>query len=337
MSLYKFIKTKPGDDTYRQFTDLPGSLYKANSPRFVLGHEPEEKHLLACYIMFEGQKAVGRMAIYNNVELNYLGESTFCIGSYECIKGKEASKELLNYAFGVCRDMGAKFIIGPMEGSTWGTYRFSLNNDHPNFFMEPYHHEYYNEQFLQSGFKRLSYYVSNKEEIIDLDKVEVKKYEESLVEEGYTVRQIDLKDLQNELEKIGQLSIEGFKDNFLFTPILVSDFVNKYKELSAMMDPRLIWLIEDVESELNAFIFAIKDHLDPSNSTCIIKSIVRKKDGKLKGVGKYLSEKVNQVGLTLGYDKVIHALMIQDNTSRVISEKREAKLFKSYALYLKEL
>ena len=61
---------------------------------------------------------------------------------------KEAKK--LNYGF----------LIGPMNGSTWDNYRFSLHNNFNNFLLEPYHPVYYNQQFLSAGFKPIAHYSS---------------------------------------------------------------------------------------------------------------------------------------------------------------------------------
>ena len=332
MTEVTFKKTLPGTKDYKSFEQIVEQLYDKDSPRHVLGHEPSTQHLEGCYIALQNEKTVGRFAVYINPNLRYKGTLAACIGSYECIADMTISKQLIDKAKQIARSKGCSWLIGPMEGSTWQSYRFSNSPTEKPFFMEPYHHQYYNEQFEYAGLYPIAHYHSNLDSKIYTDETTIKQYESSFESKGIRVRSINMKNLENELYKIGQLSNKGFKDNFLFTPMPPSLFTKKYLSLQNHINPELICLLEQNE-KIIAFVFAIEDYLDTTASTMIIKSVVKDPNVDLPELGRYLSAKINRIALDNQYNQTIHALMINDNVSKKISGNMSAKSYKTYSLY----
>ncbi|MEM8527060.1 MAG: hypothetical protein AAGG68_20640 [Bacteroidota bacterium] len=333
MSNYQVIKTSRKDENFSLFQNFSKQLYPANSQRFRLGNDPVEQHLEGCYMVLEEKKVVGRFAFYENPNLQYQEESAACIGSYECIDSEEVSGFLLDFVTQLAKDKGYAWLLGPMEGSTWNNYRFSLHNDHPNFFLEPYHHIYYNQQFQAAGFQPIARYISNLDEQPTYDATQLKDFEHYLQAKGTIVRNIDLKNIEEELYRIGQFSIEAFSSNFLHTPIAPKDFVAKYRKVQSFFQKELIWLVENKQGEIQGIAFSIKDHWDVKGETVIIKSLARKKETEFRGLGAFLTGKTYQTIRSLGYKKVIHAMMIQDNASVNLSEKHSGDAYKEYVLY----
>ena len=333
MADFSFIKTLPNQVDFSLFDELPKSLYEANSHRFKSGNEPVTIFLEGCYVLLKNGVPVGRFAFYENPELIYKNEKACSIGSYECVNDQEISGRLINKAKEIAFNKGYSWIIGPMEGSTWSNYRFSLDHDSAVSFMEPYHHLYYNNQFLYHGFDVIHRYGSNLISPEIYKEKQLKDIESVNQENGFTYRKINLDDYQNELKKIAELSLSGFKENFLFTPISEKEFLNKYIPLKSYLDPNLIWMIEDKNRELQAYIFGIKDFFDPKEETLIIKTIVKKKESDLTKVGVYSVLKINQMAQKFGFKKVVHAFMSRENFSSKESERNQAKPYKEYALY----
>lgn len=333
MSNYTIIKARLDDDTLHKFEALPTELYPENSPRFNLGHEPVDLHLEGKYIIMDRDKPVGRFSFYENSSLIYQDQKTATIGSYECIDDLKASDFLFQQTKSIASKKGYQWLIGPMEGSTWNSYRFSDHNDHPNFFMEPYHHTYYNAQFKAAGFDSISHYISNTDKQLDTQDSELDLSEKRYKNQGALIRSIDLKNYESDLKKIGQLSIDSFKDNFLYTPITINQFVSKHIEFAKYMDPDFIKIIEDNTGQTHAFLFAIHDHFDSSNKSLVIKSIARKIDSPYKGISQYLTGRVTQVAKQKGYKKIVHAMMIHDNHTVSGSAKYNGADYKSYSLY----
>ncbi|MDH5367643.1 MAG: hypothetical protein OEW67_11680, partial [Cyclobacteriaceae bacterium] len=289
MSNYKFIKTLPEKDNFNLFEDLPKKIYKKNSQRFILGHDPVEEHLEGCYVMLENNEPIGRFSFYINPALRYRNQPTGCLGSYEFINNPQASKVLLEYAKQLARDLNFQWLIGSMEGSTWNSYRFSTQNREPNFFMEPYHHTYYNQHFIDGNFKPIAHYLSNLDANLDFDQEQLDRLEQHYSDKGAVFRNINLENLEVDLYKIAQFSIKAFADNFLYTPIEPNNFVDKYMKFQQLFNPELVWIVEDSTGEIQALSFSIKDYNDPTNKTIIIKSLARLPNSNYKGIGGYLA------------------------------------------------
>lgn len=323
----------PSEAAHEAFEKLPLRLYEANSPRFVLGNEPVSKHLAGCYVLWQNDEPVGRFAFYENPDLQYQGSKAACLGSYECVDNAVVSQRLMKEALDLARAKGYAWLIGPMEGSTWSNYRFSNHHQQAPFFMEPYHHLYYNTQWQEAGFEPIAHYESNLDEQLEYDAEALAQAQQKYESEGAVFRSIDLEHFEADLEKIGQLSITGFAHNFLYTPIEVQEFVSKYAPLKQFFDPRLITIVEDAQGELQALSFNIKNFNDPSGKSLIIKSLMRSKSCPFRGIGAHLVGKTTQTAKELGFEQIIHAFIIKGNTSQNISEKYSAHDYKSYVLY----
>jgi len=331
MSDFNTTHTLPGDENFHLFEQLPSKLYD----KFVLSriNKPEKQHLKQCVLVIKNKVPVARAAFYINPNLKYNNAKTACIGSYECIDDQETSGRLFDAIKKLAKQHKVQWLIGPMEGSTWSNYRFSTHHNAPDFFMEPHHHLYYNDHFTKAGFNAIANYLSSLDETLFYDLESIQEIEHNYLEKGLTLRNLNLDDFGNELQKIGKFSIDQFSSNFLYSPIQPNDFVEKYKPLKAFFNPQFIKVLENKNGEIQAFIFAIKDHLDSSNETLIIKSVVRKKDASIKHVGAYLAQKINYLAKKSGYNKVIHAFMIDTNASHKISTQQSASTYKAYALY----
>jgi len=337
MSELTILRTFPGSENYNLFEDLPKQIYEENSPRFILGNDPVEVYLEGCYVLLKDGIAVGRLAFYENDKLKYNDEKVCTIGSFECVNDQELSRYLLSHAVELAREKGYSQIIGPMEGSTWNNYRFSNHNKFPNFFMEPYHHDYYTELFEAFGFKPIANYTSILDNELLIENDEISKFESFYKEKGACFRKLDLSNLESELYKIARFNNEAFSDNFLFTPIAEEDFVKKYLSYQKYLNPDMIWIVEDENGTIQALSFSIKDYMNTKEESLIIKSVARRKDSPYRGIGAYLAHKTYQLAKEKGYSSLIHAMMMQENASVAISEKYTQMDYKSYSLYRYEL
>ena len=339
MSELRILKTLPGADNFSLFEDFPKQIYNENSPRFMQGNDTVETYLEGCYVIFKSDAVVGRFAFYENPLLEYKNEKVCTIGSFECVNDNIVSQYLLTSAANIARSKGYKRIIGPMEGSTWNSYRFSLHNEYSNFFMETYHHDYYPNQFENFGFKSMANYISVLDQLDSSDdlKENLDEIENGFKKQGALIRNLDLGNLENELYKIAKFNNEAFKDNFLFTPMVEKDFVEKYIKYKQYLNPELIWIVEDENQSIHALSFSIKDFLNTTEESIIVKSLARRKDSKFKGIGLFLATKTRQLAKINGCKSLIHAFILENNASVNISKKFNTDSYKSYSLYCYEL
>jgi len=331
MSNLIFIKTRPNHFGYSYFTDLPNVIYGEDHQGVTF--DASNPYLESCYVLLRDQNPVGRFAIYKNPNLKYQSQVAVCIGSYECIDDFEIAQELLQHAKEVCVEMGYNYAIGPMNGSTWDNYRFSLESDNAPFFMDLNQHCYYNEQFLKTGFGKIADYRSNIVADLKYDCDQLEKFENHYRSKGAIFRNIDASNADVELYKIATFCNKAFANNFLFTEIDPMQFVKKYIQVFEHIDNDLIWIVEDHVGEMHALFFAIPDFNDATGKTLIIKTMACLPDSKFRGVTTYLVRKTNQLAKAKGYQKIIHALFIKDNLSQMISNKLATACHKEYALY----
>lgn len=332
MSNYKIIEVKKGDEWWSTFCDFPKSIYPNESPRFLLGFDSVEEHLLGKYILLVGDEVLGRFALYQNDKLHYQQQSTVSMGSYECVDDKSLSEVMILEARALAKNYGAHWLIGPMEGSTWNSYRFSLENKEP-FFMEPFHHHYYIKQWLSAGFQEIAHYHSSIANITLWDDDKYTALLEHYQLRGASFRTINKDVFQNELKAIAKLCNVAFADNFLFSQMSPSSFVSKNVGMADKILPELVWLVENEKKELEAFVFAIPNYYDAKRESIIIKTIAANPGTSFKGVGSLLAEIVNRQAKKMGFNKAIHAFMKDDNVSQAMSFKNEGVHFQEYALY----
>jgi len=380
------VELQPLSESFDAFLDFPKGIYGSD---WSDSHNYSEcQHLHSCYVLKMEGEVKGRFAIYENTELKFKGQQAICIGSYECVDDESVAKILLQHAKDICRDRGYSIAIGPMNGSTWNSYRFRMNSTIP-FFLEPNQSVGYNAQFEKNEFETIATYVSNTDEELDFDTVKLQKFQEhfelkgakirnfnlnrledefeknefetiatyvSNTDEelnfdkakllkfqehfelkGAKIRNFNLDRLEDEFEKMAKLCNRAFQDNFLFTPIDTKRFIEKYKALSTLLNPELVWMVENEQGELDAFLFAIEDFLDKKNKTLIIKTMAVKPKSSFVGIATFLARKTIQIADGMGYTKIIHALIHKGLKSENASDKFSQEIRNTYKLYAAQL
>ena len=117
MSNYLTIIVSQEDAPYKQFNDFPFDLYGDKAQQFKIQFALSGP--ATCLLLLNEDKISGRLALYENKDLVYNSTPSITIGNYECIDDNEASAILLESAFDLARQKGYKYVIGPMNGSTW--------------------------------------------------------------------------------------------------------------------------------------------------------------------------------------------------------------------------
>lgn len=275
---------------------------------------------------------MGRVALYNNVDLFYNGVKAACIGNYECIDDGEAHMRLVDAVAQDAAQLGFPYLIGPMNGSTWDDYRFSVDHKYPLFFTEPEHHWYYNRQFQQFGFEVMAKYVSGISDCSNYLKLNTSKFD-SLYQNGVDVRQIDIDDFENELKRLYEFCIIAFQNNFLYTPISFTYFRQKYLVAKNIIDPEFFRIARDVNGSIVGFMFCIDDLYNRRERNLIIKTIARHPDEKWKGMTNLLGDTIYSLAREKGYKHVLHAFMHEKNASVTVSKNFSGSVIRNYALY----
>jgi hypothetical protein len=335
--MFEIVRTEPGDCNFTHFEHFPKEIYPGDSLALAVPESINGEYLEAGYLLKHNGKICSRAALYYNPHLRYQQKTTCTVGNFESVDDKEISSQLLTHLATRAKSLKAEYLIGPMNGSTWDNYRFSLHHDHPHFFLEPYHHLYYHEHFLHSGFDVIARYYSSIETNMQYNSAAVMQREAQLREDGIVFRDIDLDNYEAELEKVFEFNMTAFSANFLYTPISKTDFMKKYAQTKRFIEPRYVVMAEDAYGHLIGYFFCIHDHNNKEPKSLIAKTVARHPDKKWSGVGHVLGNIICGRAHRAGYQCIIHSFMYQDGTSKKMSKNFDGKEYKNYVLLGKAL
>lgn len=330
------IKTIPGDNNFHLFEQLPASLYSRDGIRLKQKDNLNIELLHRCYVLEQNGEIKARAALYDNPHLSYKERKAVSVGNYECANDQSISNELLSAIQTDAKSLCAAYLIGPMNGSTWDDYRFSIDHNYPTFFTEQEHHLYYNDQFKKFGFNEIANYVSG---ISDCTNYQTKYPDviENLYKKGLTIRLADLDDFEDELKKLYGFCSLAFQKNFLYTPINFDYFKEKYLQAKKIIDPEFFRIAEDANGNIVGFMFCLNDLYNTSEKNLIIKTIARLPDEKWKGLTTVTGDIIYSLARDKGYQHVLHAFMHQSNASVSVSKKFAGSVIRNYALYGKKI
>jgi len=322
------------DELFKQFSDFPFELYGNAAQRFK--NQFALTGSATCLLLLEGDSPCGRLALYENKDLIYNTTPSITIGNYECIDDNEASAILLESAFDLARQKGYEYVIGPMNGSTWKTYRFIDEQSHPLFFTENLQQLYYSQQFIENGFEAISNYVSQVDTKLVFGKYLYLK--ERFKQENIQIRSIDMDNLEKELLLLYDLCNEVFVHNFLYTSISAAAFLDLYIPLMPLMNKDLILLAEDRNNnKLAGFIFAIPNLFDVTKQSIIVKTLARNPARKYAGITQLLCDMITQHASENHITTIYHAFMHVNNKSVSASAKFSGHDFRKYTLYCRAI
>tara|TARA_B100000683_G_scaffold217531_1_gene213553 strand:- start:15339 stop:16316 length:978 start_codon:yes stop_codon:yes gene_type:complete len=320
----------PGEDSFKYFDHVPYEIYSKKELEYYRLHVLEEEFLKVCVVLFENGIPKGRVGIYFNPNLNLIAT----LGAYECVDNERYWKLILNESIRVCKEEGISSIIGPMSGSTWNDYRFidPTFNSKDMFFGEAYNSDAYPNHFKAFGFKKLAEFCSSIDTTTKFKGVAVEESKQRFLNKGITFRSIELETYQSELLKVHRFCNEAFSNNFLFTPISKERFLNKFIPLQKIIDSRLV-LLAEYNDELVGVVFCFPDLYSKTKKRLVIKTLARKNGKKFEGIGKMLGFMAIKKARELGYQDIIHALMLKDNFSNHLSKNSMGKEYKNYSLF----
>lgn len=245
----------------RQFIDFPHDLY-AKDPNYVpmLFMEQETllnpqkspfwEHSKAAYFMAKKDgKIVGRIAaIRNNNHIEFTGKKEGFFGFFDVVNDFEVAKKLLDTASEWLRQEGLEKMIGPASFSTNEVVGLLVENfDEPPFVMNPYNAAYFVPLLEQYGFVKMTdllcYDFRDErlpEEVIHF----AEKLETRLAERGISIRQVNMKNYKQEIEKFLPVYNASWAENTGFVPMTDAEVRQIGKDLKAIVDPGLIYFAE---------------------------------------------------------------------------------------------
>jgi len=324
--------------TFEITTDLTRFCSMAGAP--VLNVQDILQKPDSCWIAVdESGKMQARCSLWWTHAPNLEGHRAGLIGHYAATSN-ESARVLLQKACEILARQGCTIAIGPMDGSTWQSYRLvTERNGVPRFFLEPDNPETWPAHFCKSGFTALATYSSALNDDLSLSDPRADKARKRLESAGIKIRKLRTEDFTGELSRIYSVAEISFRKNFLYSPISEAAFLSHYEPVKSFIRPELC-LIAECDNRPVGFIFALPDILQAARGkaidTIIIKTVAVLPERAGAGLGAVLVDRCQQIARNLGYRRAIHALMHDANNSLNISG-RYARVIRRYSLFAREL
>lgn len=251
------------------------------------------------------------------------GRRTAAIGAI-AFDNAGAGTELLADAQRMLMNEGFGALIGPMDGDTWHKYRLISQSDGSRpFFLEPQSGPDDHAAFIAAGFAPISSYASSRASLADT--IDGKQFQLP----GVTVTAWDGQGAEKLISKLFEMSGSAFAGNHFFKPITLDAFLDLYRPVLPLLDPRHILFAHADNGQLVGFLFGMPDRLAADGKPA---AILKTYASGLRGVGRLLADSYHRRAIELGFTEVIHALMHEDNVSRERSAMHRAVVFRRYAL-----
>lgn len=335
MIVIKKVETKK---QLAAFVDFPHKLYEGDknyvpelhiAQRDVLtpGKHPFHNHSsMQLFLAFDGDVIKGRIAAILNNNHNKLKNVTDgFFGFYDLYNNQEVSKKLLAEARKWLIEKGATKMIGPVNPSTNETAGLLVEGfDSPAVAMMTYNNLYYLDLLTADGFIKsvdlLAYNLPTN--VVDKRSLKLKEtLRKRLADRNIIIRNINLKDFKNEVEKILKVYNKAWIENTGFVPMTDEEFKYLAKDLKMVLDKDFA-LVAEHNGDVIGFALAIPD---------INQTLIKIKRGRLlpTGIFKLLlgKKKINYVriialGVNQEYRKAgIEAFFYAEIIQKAIDKK----------------
>jgi hypothetical protein len=310
--------------------ELSDSIYPNHSILNLQVHEKISENYHSGFALYNEEQLCACACLIENENLTFQNKKAISLAFYECVENDSFSMFFLTEISKFCKKIGFDYIIGPMNGSTWNYYRFTIDPKQDSFLTEVFHVAYYNQQWKKAGFKQIGSYLTH------IDNEIIIPEKRHILDESIHFRNLDISNFEEEIKKIHAFCCDCFQNNFLYTPISETDFVNKYTEAKKVMQEELVFIAEH-NNEVVGVLLALHDFYSINSKRLIVKTLARKSDRTYAGVAHELTRRILQTAKEKNYEVMLHAFMHEKNVSKNVSKKNTGKPFRKYELYCKEL
>ncbi|NCD72043.1 hypothetical protein [Mucilaginibacter agri] len=256
------------------FIDFPHDLYK-NDPNYVpelfiaqrdlLTTHPFHKHSsLQCFLAYDDNKIVGRIAAIDNTNHNKFNEANDgFFGFFDSINDLEVAQLLFDAATKWLKEKGATKLVGPANPSTNEVCGLLVKGfDRPPMVMMPYNPPYYVELLEKLGLTKqvdlLAWYWDDKsyndKSLQLLEKLQDRLKRNSNI----IIRNINLKNFKQEADALRDVYNSAWDKNMGFFPMTNEEFDYTAKDLKMILDPDFAFVAEQ-EGKIVGFGVAIPD------------------------------------------------------------------------------
>lgn len=243
------------------FIDFPHDLYEGDKnyvPEIFMGQKdmlnpkkyPFHSYGKAkYYLASKDGKLVGRVAAINNPNYNnHFGSKVGFWGFMDMINDQSVCNALLDKVKEFALSNGCDSIMGPTNFTTNETAGVLVEGfDDPPKIMMTYNKPYYKELLENYGLKKemdLYAYMIYTDKVSEKSIVLSASIEERLKTKGITVRNFNLKDINNEAQRVKKIYNQAWDENWGFVPFTDAEFEYLKNDLKMILDPKFAYMAE---------------------------------------------------------------------------------------------
>lgn len=265
---------------------------------------------------------------------NKIEEYSCMFGFTKLSKNFKNVKKLFEKVEEKARQKGYKYLIGPLNYTTWMSYRWAINNFDVKYYPDCDNEKYYIDYIMNLGYKPLYTYRSAHIDINNkLYFIGEEIYKQKLAE-GYEFKAFKGKEGYEIVKDIFDISKDAFQGSYLYSEIPFKYFEQIYLEWTKRIEEVVMY----VAYKDGKAIGYIMGYVNPHNQ----KEFIAKTSAVLK---EYQKHKVYVALLFLGCkyvkelgfnEMIYHFQCEQKSTFQRFDNNIESKE-KRYAVYVKEL
>jgi len=257
------------------FIRFPKELYKADENfvfepeslqrEFFSKNNPFFSHSSARYFLaISGGKVLGRIASIVNTRHNLtFSERTGFFGFFESVEIYEVARLLLDKVVETIKLEGFRKIIGPTNFTTNDSCGFLISGfEKAPVVLMPYNKTYYLDYMNRYGFHKeigLSSYIFSekvlKEPFLGRNSGNI---EEKLESAGISIRNINYKNLEEDIIQLRYVYNESNKNNWGFVPLDEKEFRNMARQFRQFVPENMVFLVEKSERQIG-FLVTLPD------------------------------------------------------------------------------
>jgi GNAT superfamily N-acetyltransferase len=315
---------------------------------------------VAFFIAKKDNIPAGRIAsIVNHKHIEFHNEKAGFFGFFESIDDHEIARALLDSAKDRLRSKGMEIMRGPMNFSTNEECGFLIEGfDMSPFLMMPYNPSYYIEIIEGYGLKKskdLFAYIVDVPEEVPSRIINVAEIARS---HGATVRPIDIKNFDAEIEAFKDIYNSAWSKHWGFIPMTEKEIEWMAKRLRPLIVPDLA-LIAEVDRKPAGFFLTLPDYnqvlkrlngrLGPfgiikafwySRKITDIRILIMGvlKEYRRKGIDALIYHEAWKAARKRGFKRAEFSWILEDNILvQRVAEMIGARLYKRYRIYETEI
>lgn len=264
---------------------------------------------------------------------NRLPSEVGLIGHFETLNERQYAQKIFDAAIDYFSKYKKKIIRGPVNFTTWQSFRVSYPETNPPFFIEPFSRAFYREFFKNSGFVVAQ---SNISTIQEVEKTNFNLFERDFVnlqKDDFSFEIIGNIYLSDIFTEICDLVKAIFSDSWSFVKISLEEFIYYFQDLSKFIGDDLLYVVRNKNKKMVAFSFVVPDLYLKAEKRITIKSMGVLKEYRGIGISQALFHLIYRVSKEKNVSRIIFSTMRDDNISILELTRTAQEIYRRYEVY----